>query len=127
MIFREFNLKKNIHLFMVLAAAAFIPLFLHAIAYDTYRIWSFPFMILFLGFWILSSREITVKRDEIKKLTLVEIVFFMISFLLVFLLPNFLFDGETERFSLPVRLILMLPVFFILYLLKKPQSKMNEA
>ena len=82
-------------------------------------------MILFLGFWILSSKEITVKKEEVKRLSLVEIMFFIFSFLLVFLIPNELFDGETERFSLPVRLILMLPVFLILYFLKKPQSKID--
>ncbi|KUJ55679.1 hypothetical protein [Chryseobacterium aquaticum] len=125
MIFREFNLKKNIQLFIVLTTAAFVPLLLHAIAYDTYRIWSFPFMVLFLSFWILSSKEITVKKEEVKRLSSVEIIFFIFSFLLIFLIPNELFDGETERFYLPVRLILMLPVFLILYFLKKPQSKID--
>lgn len=124
MIFKEFNLKKNIQLFFLLAAVSFIPLLLHAIAYDTYRIWSFPFMTLFFGFWILSS-NIAVKKEKVEKLSFVEIIFFTISFLLVFLIPNVLFDGETERFSLPVRLILMLPLFLILYFLKKPQSKID--
>jgi len=124
MIFKEFNLKKNIQLFFLLAAVSLIPLLLHAIAYDTYRIWSFPFMILFLGFWILSS-NVVVKKEKVEKLSFVEIIFFTISFLLVFLIPNVLFDGETERFSLPVRLILMLSLFLILYFLKKPQSKID--
>ncbi len=80
-------------------------------------------MILFLGFWILSSKETTVKREEVKRLSIVEIIFFIFSFLLIFLIPNELFDGETERFSLLVRLILMLPVFLLLYFLKKAPIK----
>ena len=122
MIFKEFNLKKNIRLFILLAGVSFVPLLLHAIAYDTYRIWSFPMMIVFLGFWILSSNG-AVRKEKIEKLSFVEVVFFTISLLLVFLIPNVLFDGETERFSLPIRLILMLPIFLIFYFLKKPRSK----
>ncbi|MDQ1162624.1 hypothetical protein QE422_002992 [Chryseobacterium sp. SORGH_AS 447] len=121
MIFKEFKLKEHVVLFIVLAAVSFFPLLLHSIAYDTYRIWTFPFMILFLGFWILSSRNI--KNAEVKDLSAVETVFFIISFLLVTLIPNVLFDEETERFSLPIKLILIIPVFLLLYALKKPQPK----
>jgi hypothetical protein len=79
-------------------------------------------MILFLEFWILSS-NVAIKKEKVEKLSFIEIIFFTISFLLVFLIPNVLFDGETERFSLPVRLILMLPLFLILYFLKKAPIK----
>jgi len=120
MIFREFKLKYNLQLFGILVAISILPLLLHAVAYDTYRIWTFPFMILFLVFWILSSK-FTMKKEETGKLSTLEIVFFIISFLFVTLVPNYLFDNEVERFSLPIRLLLILPIFFILYLLKKPQ------
>jgi Ca2+/Na+ antiporter len=78
-------------------------------------------MILFLIFWILSSGFKGDNQTEIVSRR--EIVFFMISFLLVSLIPNILFDGETERFSLPVKFVLMLPILAILYFLKKLQSK----
>jgi hypothetical protein len=120
-IFKEFKLKQNIQLLILLILISFIPLLLHSIAYDTYRIWSFPFMILFLIFWILSSGFKGDNQTEIVSRR--EIVFFMISFLLVSLIPNILFDGETERFSLPVKFVLMLPILAILYFLKKLQSK----
>lgn len=120
MIFKEFNLKQNFQVFLLLTIISFIPLLLHAVAFDTYRIWAFPFMILFLGFWILSSK-FTVKKEKAGKLSTFEIVFFIISLLLVTIIPNSLFDNEVERFSLPIRLILILPIFLILYLLKKPQ------
>lgn len=120
MIFKEFKLKQNIQLFLLLMAVSFIPLLLHAIAYDTYRIWSFPFMILLLVFWILSSK-ITIKKEETRKLSTLEIIFFSISLGLVSLIPNVLMDNEVERFSLIVRLIIIVPIFLILYFLKKPQ------
>ncbi|KQT35880.1 hypothetical protein ASG22_02345 [Chryseobacterium sp. Leaf405] len=120
MIFREFKLKYNLQLFGIVVAISILPLLLHAVAYDTYRIWTFPFMILFLAFWILSSK-FTMKKEKTGKLSNLEIAFFIISFLLVTLVPNYLFDNEVERFSLPIRLLLILPIFFILYLLKKPQ------
>lgn len=120
MIFKEFRLKENFQLFFLLMVISFIPLLLHAVAYDTYRIWAFPFMILFLGFWILSSK-FKIKKEETRKLSTLEIAFFIISFLFVTLVPNDLLDNEVERFSLPIRLIMILPIFLILYLLKKPQ------
>jgi len=125
MIFKEFRLKRNIRLFILLAAVASIPLLMHSIAYDTYRIWTFPFMILFLGFWVLSLK-FKFNRAEADTLSVPEILFFMVSFLLVAVSPNILFDEETERFSLPVKLMLALPVFLMLYILKKPQSKSDE-
>ncbi len=118
---KEFELKENIGVFILLSVITFIPLLLHSIAYDTYRIWTFPFMILFLGFWILSLTD--HKNAQVKNLSALETVFFVTSFLLVTLIPNVLFDGETERFSIPVKIILVLPLFLMLYLLKKPQSK----
>lgn len=121
-VFKEFRLKSNIGILILLAAVSICPLLLHSIAYDTYRIWTFPFMILFLGFLVLSLK-FKFKNTEEKKLSVPETVFFMISFLLVTLIPNVLFDGETERFSLLLRLILILPLFLMFYLLKKPQSK----
>ena len=118
MMFKEFKLQKNIQLFILLASVSFIPLLLHAIAYDTYRIWSFPFIILFLIFWILSSKS-EKNEHETKPISVPEIVFFMVAFFFVTLIPNFLFDDETERFSLWMRLILILPILSILYFFKK--------
>jgi hypothetical protein len=122
MIFKEFNLKQHFQLFLLLAIVSFVPLLLHAIAWDTYRIWSFPFMILFLGFWILSSK-FKIEHKESRNLSTLEIVFFILCFLLVTLIPNILFDNEVERFHLIARSIIILPIFLILYFLKKPQPK----
>lgn len=118
MIFKEFNLKYNLRVLLLLAIVSFIPLLLHAIAYDTYRIWSFPFMILFLGFWILSL-ALPSEPKKHTHISATEIIFFMVSFILITLVPNVLFDGETERFTLVTRLLLLLPILSILYFLKK--------
>jgi len=121
MIFKAFKLKQNFQLFFLLAVIAFIPLLLHAIAFDTYRIWAFPFMILFLGFWILSSK-LTVEKDKTERLSIVEVIFFIIAFFLVTIIPNHLFDKEIERISLLVRFIMTLPIFLVLYFLQKPRT-----
>ncbi len=128
MVFKEFKLKQNIHLFIVLILIISIPLILHSIAYDTYRIWTFPYMILFLVFWILSSKY---KQESIhikpEKLSWWEYLFFITAFLFVTLIPAILFDGETERFSLMVKLILILPILLMLHFLKKAPVKSTEA
>ena len=128
MVFKEFKLKQNIHLFIVLILITGVPLILHSIAYDTYRIWTFPYMILFLGFWILSSKN---KQESInikpEKLSWWEYLFFITAFLFVTLIPAILFDGETERFSLMIKLILILPILLMLHFLKKAPVKSTEA
>jgi hypothetical protein len=50
----------------------------------------------------------------------------MAAFLLVTLIPNFLFDDETERFSLWMRLILILPILSILYFFKKSFNQKTD-
>jgi hypothetical protein len=121
MIFKEFKLKQNFQLLLLLAVISFIPLLLHAIAFDTYRIWAFPFMILFLAFWILSSK-LSIGKEKTERLSIIEIAFFIIAFFLVTIIPNHLFDKEVERISLIVRFIMLLPIFLILYFLRKPQA-----
>jgi len=124
MIFKEFKLKHNIQLFILLVVVSAVPLILHSIAYDTYRIWTFPYIILFLGFWILSLKY---KRDsgqtKPEKFSWWEYVFFITAFLFVSLIPAILFDGETERFSVAVKLIMILPILGILYFIKKAPVK----
>lgn len=124
MIFKEFKLKKNVSLFVILILITGLPLILHSIAYDTYRIWTFPYMILFLGFWILSLKNNRDnKNEQQKQLSIWETIFFIIAFLFVSLIPTQLFDGETERFSIALKLLLILPVIVVLYFLKKAPVK----
>lgn len=109
--------KIDIYLFLLLVAVALFPLLLHAIAWDTYRIWTFPYMVLFLGFWILNSRFKNQTYPS-QKITLFEIIICIISILLVAFVPNILMDNEVERFSLLEKSLVVLPVFGVLYYLK---------
>ncbi len=122
LVYRRFK-RINIYLLLLLAVIVLFPLCLHAIAWDTYRIWSFPFMILFLGFWILNSK-ITSRSDASEKMFLIEIIFAVISVLFVSLVPNNLLDNEVERFSLLERLVILLPLLIIwFYYYKKAPIK----
>ena len=117
MVYKQFS-RINIYVLLVLAAVSASPLLLHSIAWDTFRIWSFPFMILFTGFWILCDR-LGKTYQPVHSLTWSEMIFFFISIVLVTVFPNFLFDNETERFSVPVRILVLVPVVSVLYYLYK--------
>lgn len=118
MIYKLFR-NVNGYILLFLGIIALFPLILHAIAWDTFRIWSFPFMILFLGFWILDNQFKSVQLQD--KLRGFEIIFFVSAVMLTAVSLNGLFDNETERFSKPERLLLLVPVFsMVTYLIKKP-------
>lgn len=119
-VYRIFS-KIDIYLFLLLVAVTLFPLLLHAIAWDTYRIWTFPYMILFLGFWILSSR-FKNQTYPLQKISLFESIVFIISILLVAFVPNILMDDEIEHFSLFEKSLIMLPVFGVLYYVKASEK-----
>lgn len=122
LIHKEFQ-KIDIKILVFLGAISLLPLLLHAIAWDTYRIWSYPYMVLFLGFWILSSKfDTNFVFNE--KLPVFEIMILIISIVLVSLISTPLFNGFTERFSLVERLFISCPIYFyLLFILKKPQKE----
>lgn len=113
--------KIDVYLFLLLVVVALFPLLLHMIAWDTYRIWTFPYMVLFLSFWILSSRFKNQMYPS-QKTVLFEIIICIISFLLVAFVPNILMDNEVERFSLLEKFLIMLPVFGVLYYVKASEK-----
>lgn len=118
---REFK-KVNKYILTLLAAVSLFPLLLHAIAWDTFRIWAFPFMILFLGFWVLSNRFSDVEISD-ERLSWFEILIFVSSVVLVGFFQNTLFENEIERLSKLERVVLLIPVFLatgFLYFKKAP-------
>lgn len=121
MVGREFR-KISRSVLILLALVSLFPLLLHVVAWDEFRIWAFPFMILFLGFWIVSSRfSIDEVSDE--QLSWFEILFFVISVILVAVFQNNLFENEIERLSKVQRGLILIPVFLTtayLYLKKAP-------
>ncbi|WP_312075894.1 hypothetical protein [Chryseobacterium sp.] len=126
MILKYFDFKRNFYLIAIIGFISLCPLFLHAIAYDTYRIWSFPFLIMFLIFMILNLCKFPLNKNS--SLHIFDWFLFVISFLLVTFIPNHLFDGEAERFSLLLRVFLSVPiVLMLIFYIKKSQIKKTET
>lgn len=124
LVYKQFK-RINKCVLLSLAVITLIPLCLHAIAWDTYRIWSFPFVILFLGFWILNSKMTPIYNVS-DKMSFIEKGLAVISILFVSLVPSQLLDGEVERFSLLQRLIIILPLIIVgLYYYKKAPTKIH--
>lgn len=117
--------KINLFIILILGICSLTPLLLHSIAYDTYRIWSFPFMILFMGYWILSS-EFAGQTSAVKAST-ISIIGFIICFFMLGLYSNPLMDGETERFSISQRICLLIPLLCLIFLYLKSPRKNLEA
>ncbi|MCY0970190.1 hypothetical protein [Chryseobacterium wangxinyae] len=120
LIYKKFH-NVNIYLMMILAICVLFPLLLHSIAYDTFRIWSYPFMTLFLAFWILNSSKNSI--DSSINLSKFHVIIFIFSISLVSLSSNVLFDGEKEHFTFLQRILLFIPVLAaVLLYLKNPKK-----
>ncbi|MFN1218026.1 hypothetical protein ACKW6Q_13735 [Chryseobacterium kwangjuense] len=118
---REFK-KLDRRILIILAAVTLSPLLLHAIAWDTFRIWAYPFMIIFLGLWILTSRFPDGEASD-DPLSWFEIVLFIVSVILVAVFQNTLFENEIERISKLERCVVLIPVMItvaFLYFKKAP-------
>lgn len=124
LILKKFK-KVNLILLLLLIICSLIPLALHAIAFDTYRLWTFPFMILFLGFWVLSTEfNQKVVVQIISPLTK---IIFTICCCMLLIYPNSLMDGESERFYTWHRILISLPLFGLILLHTKKPQKVSEA
>ncbi len=120
LIYKKFH-NVNIYLMMILGICVLFPLLLHSIAYDTFRIWSYPFMTLFLAFWILNSSKNNI--DSSINLSKFHVIIFIFSIALVSLSSNVLFDGEKEHFTFLQRILLFIPVLAaVLFYLKNPKK-----
>lgn len=118
---REFR-KLDRRILIILVAVSLSPLLLHAIAWDTFRIWAYPFMIIFLGLWILTGRFSDEEAPD-DALSWFEIGLFIISVILVAVFQNTLFENEIERISKLERGVVLIPVLIatvFLYLKKAP-------
>lgn len=121
-LYKRFYKKTGTYLLFIALVVIFFPLLLNAIAWDTYRIWSFPYMIIFIVFGILNDQW---KDDEVKfnKIPVSETIVFFISILLVGVGPNILMDDEVERFSFSERIIGLLPIFLMMFYYYKSLNK----
>ena len=89
---------------LAVAAAALAPLLLHAVAWDTARIWTYTIVAGFGGVWLcgVDSRSAAAGRRWL--LTAAALVVTANIFA-----RSPLMDGEAERFTAPARLLLYLP------------------
>lgn len=124
LIYKEFG-KVNFKILLLLLIISLLPLLIHAIAWDTYRIWTFPFIILFFGFWILSSKFNATKILE-RKFSTVEITFLIISVLFTVLLKSPLMDGCVERFELLERILFSIPFFLFIFIIIKKRASVEK-
>lgn len=116
-VYKEYK-RIGLPLFFIFIIAVLSPLLLHFVAWDTYRIWAFPYMMMFLGYWILNSKFKNYKNkpEQFTTLLMVISVFIMVFLALT---QSELFDYEVERFSLIDRILLVLPIpIGLIYYLK---------
>lgn len=91
-----------------LALACLVPLALHAVAWDTARIWTFPLAAAFLGAWVLSEeRAEAASRSFAFRL----FAFFVIVLNVYGRYP--LMDNLSERLSPSVRTVEYAPVLIV--------------
>lgn len=88
---------------IVLLGLVCAPLALHAVAWDTARISTYSIGSAFIAWWILAETRTAQRADDL----------FLLLALPALILNAFgnipLMDGEVERFSDPLRLLLYLP------------------
>lgn len=107
-VYKEYQ-RIGLPLFFLFMIAVLSPLLLHFVAWDTYRIWAFPYMTMFLGYWILNLK---FKNNGEKPKQFPVVLMIISALVMVFLAitqPD-LFDFEVARFSLVERILMVIPI-----------------
>lgn len=119
-VYKEFQ-RIGWPLFLLFMIAVLSPLLLHFVAWDTYRIWAFPYMTIFLGYWILNSKfKNNTDHFEQFPISLMIISAGVMVFLAI-TQPD-LFDFEVARFSLIERILMVIPILVgFWYYIKAPK------
>ena len=120
-----FKIKNIQHRWVVLFLFTLVtvsPLLLHAIAWDTERIWTYPLIAAILSVWGLS--ELLPQEENAEEpmaLLFVFASFIVVMFQFFMLTP--LMDQEQERFLTEKRMVLYSPtLMIILYLISRRYS-----
>jgi len=108
-VYKEYQ-KIGLPLFFLFMIAVLSPLFLHFVAWDTYRIWAFPYMTMFLGYWILNLKFKNNTNQSEQFPVLLMMISVGVMFFLAVTQPE-LFDFEVARFSLIERILMGIPIF----------------
>ena len=102
----------------VLIGSCLVPQLMHLVAWDTFRIWTYTIFCAFIALWVYTKLY-PPQRDPFAN-GLIPLIILLVNAMLA--VP--LMDGETERFSLGIRLLSYLPVFAggLLLVLKQRQE-----
>ncbi|WP_139262485.1 hypothetical protein [Chryseobacterium polytrichastri] len=115
-VYKEYQ-RIGLPLFLIFTIAVLAPLLLHFVAWDVYRIWAFPYMTMFLGYWILNLK-FKNNTDQPKQFPVsLIIISTLVMFFLAINQPD-LFDFEVARFTLIERILMVMPILvgFIFYI-----------
>ncbi|MET3538350.1 hypothetical protein [Chryseobacterium limigenitum] len=119
-VYREYQ-RIGLPLFFLFMIAVFFPLLLHFVAWDTYRIWAFPYMTMFLGYWILNLK-FKNNADKPKQFPVVLMIISALVMVFLAITQPELFDFEVARFSLIERILMVIPILAgFWYFIKAPK------
>lgn len=107
---------QRLFLFICLVFTTILPLSLHAVAWDTYRIWAYPLVAALLALWGISEIEVSRESDEQKEPLWPVIMASMMIVGQVFL-PAPLMNDAVERFSSIARVLLYLPAGIVVMII----------
>ena len=95
-------------------SAAFAPLLLHLIAFDTARIWSYPILSAYLCLWLIMEFG-HVDATRLLHHSFVPAAGVILTVMNIFLTVNIkMLDGIEERFTVTERLLLYLPPLVVI-------------
>lgn len=115
-VYKEYQ-RIGLPLFLIFTIAVLAPLLLHFVAWDVYRIWAFPYMTMFLGYWILNLK-FKNNTDQPKQFPVSLIIISALVMLFLAINQPDLFDFEVARFTLIERILMVMPILvgFIYYI-----------
>jgi len=122
-LFMIFNILKNNygHFLMILFVSfllIILPLALHAVAWDTSRIWTYPLIVGLFTLWGVCEVTPKIEIAGHESLSYLAALWIVINFQLFLLTP--LMDGEQERFSNEIRVLLYgLPLLLVMTVVEK--------
>ncbi|SFC61521.1 hypothetical protein SAMN05421780_107114 [Flexibacter flexilis DSM 6793] len=98
--------KTNIILYSIYVLICILPLGLHAIAWDTGRIWGYTQIIAFLGYFLMRSQNLL--KLQYQKAEIIIILLLIGIENLIMYTP--LMDNLTEKFDMETRIIFFITV-----------------
>ncbi|AZA54376.1 hypothetical protein [Chryseobacterium sp. G0201] len=107
-VYKEYQ-RIGLPLFFLFIIAVLSPLLLHFVAWDTYRIWAFPYMTMFLGYWILNVK-FKNSTDQFEQFPVVLMIISALVMVFLAITQPDLFDFEVARFSLIERILMLIPI-----------------